>query len=622
MKLKSTLLLIILASISFAQTRDFKLGKVSEQELNIKEVSYDKNANAVILSEEGKMNLTSSNYYLTVKRRIKILTEKGIDEANIELGYYKENRNESISGIKGNTINVVDGKEVITPIDEKEIFDVSINQLYNAKRFTFSNVKVGSIIEYTYTKSSSYNFSIDAWNFQHDLPTLFSEFKLNNQSNGGYSIITIGDEINAKYKGKSSSTTDWYLINQKSYNDLKYVYNPRDQSERIKLQYDSYHTGNTNSSIMKAWKDLILDIYNQYESYRNPSAMKDIAKAIPDGATEVETLKNIVGYVNENAKWNNIYSIFPKKSNKTVLKDKVAMTADLNLLLSEILKAKGFDTFLLINSTRNHGQILLSYPFINQFNSIVTAVKLKSGKILLLDGAQLNKDQVEFAPLSIFNYYGVVIQKGDASFVKLTQKLSEYEAVINYQFVKNKIILHRQDRFNGYFYDEDADDEDVLKRYLTESMDIRFDVESTDDLTYKNDKYVKGYKAVSKHVDAPFYNFTNPLRNFLAQYTFEDKNRQRKIEFKFPYFFNIQVKSKVPENYEVVIDDKYRAHHKTELGLEYYQEAKLKDNVLTIAYQFILPEGVYEAEKYNELKQFFDNVREESTKEVLMKKKK
>lgn len=621
MKLKSTLLLVILSSISFAQTRDFKLGKVTEEEKNIKEVSYDKNANAVILSEEGKMNLSSSNYYLTVKRRIKILKQEGIEEANVELRYYSENKSESISGIKGNTINVVNGKEEVTPIDEKEIFDVSINELYNSKRFAFSNVKVGSIIEYTYTKSSEFNFSIDAWSFQHSLPTLFSEFKLNNQSNGGYSIITIGDNINTKYKGKTASTTDWILTDQKSFNELKYVYNPQDQSERIKLQYDSYHTGTTKNSVMTAWKDLIRDINSQYDTYRNPSAMKDIAKAIPNGDNEIETLKNIISYVNSNTKWNNIYSRMPQKTNKSVLKDKVGMSGDLNLLLQEILTAKGFDSFLILNSTRQHGQILLSYPFVRQFSSVVTAVKLKEGQIILLDGAQLNNDQVEFAPLEIFNYYGVVVQKGEPSFVKLTQKISDYEAIINYQFLKDKVILHRQDRFNGYFYDEEASEENVLKRYVTESMDQRFDIENSDDLTYREGKYKKSYKAVSKQVGSPFYNFGNPLRSFLSQYTFEDKNRQRKIEFKFPYFFNIQVKSKIPEGYEVILDDKFKAHHKIDLGLEYYQEAKINDNMLTISYQFILPEGVYEAEKYNDLKQFFDKVREESNKEVLMKKK-
>ena len=108
---------------------------------------------------------------------------------------------------------------------------------------------------------------------------------------------------------------------------------------------------------------------------------------------------------------------------------------------------------------------------------------------------------------------------------------------------------------------------------------------------------------------------------FLKQYTFEDKNRQRKIEFQFPYLFNIQTKIKIPEGYSVVIDDTFKAHHKIDLGLEYYQEAKIKDNVLILVIPFLLPEGVYEVDKYTELKQFFEKVKIESTKEVLIKKK-
>jgi len=42
---------------------------------------------------------------------------------------------------------------------------------------------------------------------------------------------------------------------------------------------------------------------------------------------------------------------------------------------------------------------------------------------------------------------------------------------------------------------------------------------------------------------------------------------------------------------------------------------------MTLSIQFILPEGVYEADKYNELKQFFEKIKTESAKELLMKKK-
>lgn len=621
MKIIFTLFFLLLTIFSNAQNKEFKLGKISQQEIAFNQVPFEKDADAVILSEEGKMDLIQSNYYLTVKRRIKILTEKGVDQANIQLNYYSKNKQESITGIKGNTINILNGIEQVIPIDEKEIFDISLNELYSAKRFTFPNVKVGSIIEYTYVKGSEHNFSIDAWNFQHDIPTLSSKFRLINKAYSAYSIITIGDALNEKYKNKSSSS-EWSLNNIQSYNQLKYVYNPEDQSERIKLQADNYHTDGAKKTTLNAWQDLIQDINSQYENYRNPSAIREIAQKIPNGKDEVETLRNVIEYIDTNVKWNRFYGIIPSRSNRTLLKEKAGSTADMNLLLNEILTAKGFETSLVLFSSRHHGQILFSYPFVNQFNSVVTVVKLNNGTAnVILDASKLNKEQIEYGPLDVFNYHGVVIKKGEPSFVKLNQKLSYYESSIKYDFLNNgNLVLYRKDKFNGYFYDENAEEKNVLNRFVTESLEMRLDEESSDKLIFETDSYVKSYKSKTKTPNAAFYTFINPLREFLKQYTFEDTNRQRKIEFNYPYLFNIQVKSKIPAGYEVVIDENYKTHHKIELNLEYYQEAKIKDGQLIIAIQFLLPEGVYEAEKYNELKQFFEKVKTVSLKEILMKK--
>lgn len=621
MKIIFTLFFLLLTIFSNAQNKEFKLGKISQQEIAFNQAPFEKDADAVILSEEGKMDLIQSNYYLTVKRRIKILTEKGVDQANIQLNYYSKNKQESITGIKGNTINISNGIEQVIPIDEKEIFDISLNELYSAKRFTFPNVKVGSIIEYTYVKGSEHNFSIDAWNFQHDIPTLSSKFRLINKAYSAYSIITIGDALNEKYKNKSSSS-EWSLNNIQSYNQLKYVYNPEDQSERIKLQADNYHTDGAKKTTLNAWQDLIQDINSQYENYRNPSAIREIAQKIPNGKDEVETLRNVIEYIDTNVKWNRFYGIIPSRSNRTLLKEKAGSTADMNLLLNEILTAKGFETSLVLFSSRHHGQILFSYPFVNQFNSVVTVVKLNNGTAnVILDASKLNKEQIEFGPLDVFNYHGVVIKKGEPSFVKLNQKLSYYESSIKYDFLNNgNLVLYRKDKFNGYFYDENAEEKNVLNRFVTESLEMRLDEESSDKLIFETDSYVKSYKSKTKTPNAAFYTFINPLREFLKQYTFEDTNRQRKIEFNYPYLFNIQVKSKIPAGYEVVIDENYKTHHKIELNLEYYQEAKIKDGQLIIAIQFLLPEGVYEAEKYNELKQFFEKVKTASLKEILMKK--
>ena len=85
------LLFIFTFTLSFAQNKDFKFGKVSDNEIKLTEVPFEKSANAVILYEEGKLDLSPSNYYLTVKRRIKILNEKGMNPNILRVSVGVEN---------------------------------------------------------------------------------------------------------------------------------------------------------------------------------------------------------------------------------------------------------------------------------------------------------------------------------------------------------------------------------------------------------------------------------------------------------------------------------------------------------------------------------------------------
>lgn len=67
----------------------------------------------------------------------------------------------------------------------------------------------------------------------------------------------------------------------------------------------------------------------------------------------------------------------------------------------------------------------------------------KGASNLILDASKLNKEQIEFGPLDVFNYHGVVIKKGEPSFVKLNQKLSYYESSMKYDFMnKGSLVFY------------------------------------------------------------------------------------------------------------------------------------------------------------------------------------
>src|SRR5690606_7915333 len=139
-----------------------------------------------------------------IYKRIKILNERGIEAANQELVYYSENKKEAIQNIKAQTLNIENGQIKSYPVDKNSIFDVNINEAYSSKKFTFPNVKVGSILEFEYDFYDNDVYLIDIWRFQHEIPTLFSQYSLTNETYREYTLLMVGEKT-VKYSKNNRS---------------------------------------------------------------------------------------------------------------------------------------------------------------------------------------------------------------------------------------------------------------------------------------------------------------------------------------------------------------------------------------------------------------------------------
>ncbi|MDE3104177.1 MAG: DUF3857 and transglutaminase domain-containing protein [Acidobacteriota bacterium] len=106
--------------------------------------------------------------------RIKVLTEKGKEFANVELPYVKESDGSGISvtSIEGRTIHA-DG--TIIPFTGKpydKLIEKGKDHKYMAKVFSLPDVQVGSIVEYRYQRQlDDHWFQAPSWYIQSDLFT-------------------------------------------------------------------------------------------------------------------------------------------------------------------------------------------------------------------------------------------------------------------------------------------------------------------------------------------------------------------------------------------------------------------------------------------------------------------
>src|SRR5258706_9637640 len=167
-----------------AQKSPVKYGSVSEKDFATKIYSIDSNANAVVIADIGSSKLVGNTkgwFSLEFKRyrRVHLLNKNGFDIATEGIPLYSEGQvEEQISSLRAVTYNLENGKVVETKLEKENIFKDKLSKNWVVKKFTFPNIKEGSIIEFEYTITSDYLQNLKSWAFKGDYPVLWREYNL------------------------------------------------------------------------------------------------------------------------------------------------------------------------------------------------------------------------------------------------------------------------------------------------------------------------------------------------------------------------------------------------------------------------------------------------------------
>lgn len=200
-----------------------------------------------------------------------------------------------------------------------------------------------------------------------------------------------------------------------------------------------------------------------------------MAQKIPNGSSELESLENVIRYFAHTFRFNGIKGIYTTKAQKKIIDDQYVSVADLNHVLHQILKVKKIDTDLILLSSRSHGKIMTSFPYLRQFDHVVNLVRLKDQSTYIIDATAINGSQYKFAPLYLFNDYGYLLTSSKQDFIQLNQFTSVYEAHFSYVLIDNMVQKERKDAFNGYFYEPDHYQKAISNSYLNQPITLVFD---------------------------------------------------------------------------------------------------------------------------------------------------
>lgn len=222
--------------------------------------------------------------------RIKILTEEGRDNANIEIPYLKGSEN--IRGIRARTIRP-DGSIVNF---DGEIFDKSLVKVngtkVSAKTFTLPNVEIGSIIEYRYRHDFAPNLVYDSqWILSQPLFTQNAQFSLkrypgfvlrfawpNGIPPGSMPPKVVSDRIRMEAHDLPAFVSEEFMPPE---DELKY---------RVDFVYDSGDLAHEKDST-SYWKAFSKDAYKNVAHFLDKPRALSVALAQVIGAADPDTVK-------------------------------------------------------------------------------------------------------------------------------------------------------------------------------------------------------------------------------------------------------------------------------------------------------------------------------------------
>jgi hypothetical protein len=612
-----------------------KFNKVSQEELNMTTYDKDKTAHAVVLEEYGKSNFEAidGRFFIVTHfyAKTKILDKQGLKAAEVSIPFYRgQNAFEVVKNIKAITHNAGETDELA----KDQIFSVDRNRNYSEKRFTFPNVKAGSVLEYQYTIESPFFFNFDGWTFQSNIPKIYSEFNATIPANFRYNRTLKGFQkldINEAYVkkgcfqipgiiGRADCEVSKYTMKDiPAFVEESYMLSPNNYISRIAFEMAEYvpYRGE-KQTYTKTWKAVDKEMRKDKDVGAQVRKKGFFKSNLPDDifneTSELEKAKKVYAFIKNHFTWNERYDLFADANVRQAFQDKIGSAAEINLSLINSLLAADIKTETIMLSSRARGLPTKQHPVMSEFNYLIAKVTIGQDKFLL----DATEKELSFGllPTRALNYNGRAMDFKNPSYWYTINPYSDNRQntmitiTVNEDGSAKGKIAQNNTGYLAYSKRNEINNEDP-EEYLN-SFEEQFDFLEVDAYDVKNlldvEKPIKeSYTVVFD--DDTFGGggaFLNPF--FLKVFStnpFRLNNRQYPVDFAFSRVYTTRFLMSIPSNYEFVDIPKDQnfsiADGKAVCGMKVIQQ----NGQLNLSFKLILNSFYFEPEEYQELKDFF-----------------
>ncbi len=652
--------------IAQGKRESLKFGNVTAKDFAPTVYSIDSSADGIFLYDAGSTKFVGNtrgafSTYTTIHTLIRLLTKKSFEDlATVEIPIYVGSGDiqQNITGFQANTYNIDNGKVEVTNVDKNSLFKDKEGK-FQVEKFTFPNIKEGSIIEYTYTMITPVIEYIHPWDFQGKYPRLYSEYEVNIPE--FYDFVSITNGYLPYYIDSATVSSDHYTIVSQNGTDAddfisiqantlyhlwaikdvpalkpeEYITTLDNYKSKVEFQLSAIrYPDEPVKKVMNNWVDESADLMKAEDfglplQNENGWLNNDLKAITINDKDQLSSAEKMYNYVRDNFSCTDYDATELSQTLKKTFETKKGNIADINLLLCAMLTNRGFDAKPVLLSTRDNGITSEIYPLMDKYNYVITRVIIND-KTYLLDAAN---NYLGFGHLdeSCYNGSGRLIDPVAPFIIPLSSDSikdntltsvfiingdkgleGSYSSGLGYfksQDLRQKLIKEKQDEYFSNIKKGFVDDADLANM-------------SFDSLQNNDEKITVKYDINFKTSDDDIIYFNPLLSEAIKQNPFKSINRFYPVEMPYcidnVYIFNMET----PKGY--VIDElpkSARVNLNEKDGMFEYLIGKTDDGV-QLRCRLVLNKANFSPEDYQTLRDFYSFIVEKEGEEIVYKKSK
>ena len=508
-------------------------------------------------------------------------------------------------------------------------------------------------------------YNLQSWQFQHTIPTLFSEYYLvvpeyfyYNQAQRGYFYVDL--KTGSKRNSVTITHTNVHTTkisqervgrNQQTvnYEENTFDYVAKDipafpveahlttaQNYISKVDFELAWTkfpNQTEEHYTLSWDNVNHKLLNHgnfgHQLKRERFLNEEVEQLRSQHSDTLDLIISAFDLIKRKFIWNGTNSKYASSTLRDAYKSGAGNCADINLTLVVLLRELGMEAYPVLLSTRSNGMIHPSHPSLSSFNYVVAMV-IDGQKTYLMDATE-PLSEINLLPTRCLNNDGWIVDETKPGWINLYNgdfgKSASYDLVLDEEGSFNGELKYAYINYSAYEERLKAARETDIETYLQKKFD------NISGLTINNSQ-LTGMDRLNTDLEAKLdVTISGKLENAGNLYFFEPmfldgwkknpfiiENREYPVEFEYPMTDMQSVSIIIPEGY-IVEDLPTPAIVKLKDGsAKFTYNISQLGNKLQIISVFSINKVFFLPDEYPFLKQIIDLVVDKHKEQIVLKK--